>query len=142
MAAVAGEPRVVAAAGTPIRVEIAAAQKTAVAPVVPTVVATAAIADLMATVGDAKGGATAGRSGRRGRVTSSPSVLGARVLARGEHVIIGRGGAGDGAVDVKRRSRRGSPAVRGKGNRQVQSDGRGRSRGWRANRQAGRVIYS
>ena len=52
----------------------------------PAVVATAAVADLMAAVGDATGGATSGRSAPRRRVTSSPSVLGARVLdTRGAH---------------------------------------------------------
>ena len=51
MAAVAGAPRAVAAAGTAIRVEVAAAQKVAAAPVVPTVVATVAVANLMAAVG-------------------------------------------------------------------------------------------
>ena len=72
---VVGTPRVGAAAGTSIRVEAA------VAPVVPAVVATAAVADLLAAVGDAIGGATSGRSAPRRRVTSSPSVLGAQVLA-------------------------------------------------------------
>ena len=79
--AVAGTPRAVAAAGTAIRVEIAAAEEVAAAPVVPVVVATAAVANLMVAVGDATGAATLGRSVRRRRVTSSPSVLSARVLA-------------------------------------------------------------
>ena len=43
-------------------------------------------------------------------------------------MLIGRGGAGDGAADVRRESRRGSPGVRGERNRQEQSDGQGRSR--------------
>ena len=55
-------------------------------------------------------------------------------------MLIGRGGAGDGAADFRRGFRRRSPGVRGEGNRQVQSDGRARSRGLRA-RQAGRAIY-
>ena len=55
-------------------------------------------------------------------------------------MLIGRGGAGDGAADVRIESRRGSSGVRGKGNRQAQCGGRGRSRGWRA-RQADRAIY-
>ena len=81
VAAVTGTPRAVAAAGTVTRVEVAAAEEAAAAPVVPTVVATAAVADLMAAVGDITGGATSGRSAPRRRATSSPSVLGARVLA-------------------------------------------------------------
>ena len=80
-AAVTGIPRAVAAVGTAIRVEVAAAEEAAAAPVVPAVVATVVVADLMATVDDATGGATSGRSTPRKRVTSSPSVLGARVLA-------------------------------------------------------------
>ena len=39
-------------------------------------------------------------------------------------MLIGRGGAGDGAADVRRGFYRGSPRVRGEGNRQVQSDDR------------------
>ena len=58
VAAVTGVPRAVAAAGAATRVEVASAQEAAAAPVVPTVVATAAIADLMVAVGDATGGAT------------------------------------------------------------------------------------
>ena len=58
VAAVAEVPRAVAAAGTATRVEVAAAQEAAAAPVVPTVVATAAVADIMAAVGDSTGGAT------------------------------------------------------------------------------------
>ena len=81
VAAVAGAPSAVAAAGTAIRVEVAAAEEAAAAPVVPALVATAGVADLMAAVGDVTGGATSGRSAPRRRVTSSPSVLGARVLA-------------------------------------------------------------
>ena len=79
--AVAGAPRTVAAAGSAIRVEVAAAEDAAAAPVVPTVVATAAVADLMAAVGDATEGAKTRRSAPRRRVKSSPSVLGARSLA-------------------------------------------------------------
>ena len=79
--AVAEALRTVAAAGTATRVEVAAVEEAEAAPVVPAVVATAAVADLMATVGDVIGGATSGRSAPRRRVTSSPSVLGARVLA-------------------------------------------------------------
>ena len=40
----------------------------------------------------------------------------------------------------EKKSRRGSPDLRGEGNRRVQSDGREKSRGWRA-RQADRAIY-
>ena len=53
---------------------------------------------------------------------------------------IGRGGASDGAADVRKGSRRRSSGVRDEGNRQVQRDGRGKSRGWRA-RQVGSAIY-
>ena len=81
VAAVSGAPRTVAAAGTAIRVEVAAAKEAASAPEVPAVVATAAVADLIAVVGDATGGATSGRSAPQKRVTSSPNVLSARVLA-------------------------------------------------------------
>ena len=63
VAAVVGAPRAVAAAGeaarvevAATRVEVAAAEETAAAPVVPAGVATAAVADLMASVGDAAGG--------------------------------------------------------------------------------------
>ena len=66
---------------TAARVEVATAEELAAAPVVPAVVATAAVADLMAAVGDATGGAISGGSAQRRRVTSSPRVLGARVLA-------------------------------------------------------------
>ena len=69
------------AAGAAARVEVAVAEEAVAAPVVPEVVATAAVADLMAAVGDTTGGATSGRSAPRRRATSSPSVLGARVLA-------------------------------------------------------------
>ena len=55
-------------------------------------------------------------------------------------MLIGCGGAGDGAAGVRRWFYRGSSGVRGEENRQVQCDGRGRSRGWRA-RQVGRAIY-
>ena len=55
-------------------------------------------------------------------------------------MLIGRDGAGDGAGDVRRGFHRRSSGVRGEGNIQVQCDGRGISRGWRA-RQADRAIY-
>ena len=48
MAAVARAPRVVAATGTATREEVAAAEEAAAASVEPAVVATAAVADLMA----------------------------------------------------------------------------------------------
>ena len=44
-------------------------------------------------------------------------------LPQEEHVLIGSGGAGDGAADVRRRSRHGSPGFRGEGNRQAQMVG-------------------
>ena len=81
VAAVARAPRAVAATETATRVEVAAAEEAAAAPVGPAVVATVAVVDVMAAVGDATGGATSGRSLPRKRVTPSPSVLGARVLA-------------------------------------------------------------
>ena len=80
VAAVAGAPRAVAAAGTAIRVKVTAAEEAAVAPVVPAVVATATVADLMAAVRDATGGTTSGRSAPRRRGTSLPSMLDAWVL--------------------------------------------------------------
>ena len=43
-------------------------------------------------------------------------------------MLIGRGDAGDGYSDIRRGSRRGSSGTRGEGTRQVQRDGRGRSR--------------
>ena len=55
-------------------------------------------------------------------------------------MLIGRGGTGDGAADARKGSRRGSSGVRGKGNKQVQCDGRGRRRGWSA-RQVGCATY-
>ena len=79
--AVAGASRAVAAAGTAARVEVASAEEAAAAPVVPAEVATAAATDLKAAVGDATGEVTSGRTAPRRRATSSPSVLGARVLA-------------------------------------------------------------
>ena len=78
---VVGVSRAVAAVGTAIRVEVAAAKEEATLPVVPVVVATAVVEDLLTAVGDATRGATSGRRAPRRRVTSSPSVLGARVLA-------------------------------------------------------------
>ena len=82
VAVVAGASRAVAAAGAAARVEVTAAEEAAAVPVVSAVLATAAVADLMAAVGDATGVATSGRSGPRRRVTSSPSVLGGWGLAR------------------------------------------------------------
>ena len=105
VAPVEGAPEAMAAAGTAARVEVAAVEEAAAASVVPAVYATVAVADLMAAVGDASGGVTSGRSAPLRRVTSSPSMLAARVLAR-EHMLIGRGGAGDRAADVRRESRR------------------------------------
>ena len=94
--AVAGAPWAMAAVGVAARVEVATAEEAAAAPVVPAVVAAAVVSGLMAAVVDVAGGATSGRSTPRRRVTSSPSVLGARVLAtRRAHMLIGRGGAGD-----------------------------------------------
>ena len=81
VAAVAGAPRTVAAAGAAARVEVAAAKEVGTAPVLPAVVATVAVADPLAALGDAIGGATSGRGAPRRRATSSPSVLGARVSA-------------------------------------------------------------
>ena len=81
VAAVAGVPRAIAAAGIAARVEVAAVEEAAVVPVVPAAVATTAGADLMAAVGDATRGALSGRSAPRRRATSSTSVLDARVLA-------------------------------------------------------------
>ena len=134
VAAVSWAPRALATAGAAARVEVAAARaeepaagEAGAAPVVPAVVATAAVADLMAAVGDAVGGTTS-------------SVLGVRVLAMRAHVLIGRGGGGDGAADVRSESRRGSPSGCDERNGQGQSDGRRRARRWRA-RQAGRAVY-
>ena len=78
VAAVAAEPRPVAAAGVAARVEVAAAEEAAAAPVVPAVVATVAVADLLVAIGDE--GATSGRSTPRRRAISSSCVLGARIL--------------------------------------------------------------
>ena len=88
VAAVAGTPMAMAAAGAAARVEVVAArvevataeEEATAAPVVPAVVATATVADLVAAVGNATGGATSGRSAPRRRATSSPGVIGARVL--------------------------------------------------------------
>ena len=79
--AVAKASRAVTAVGAAARVEVTAAEEAAAAPVVPAVVATIAVADLMAAVGDATGGATSGRRAPRRRVASSTNLLGARVLA-------------------------------------------------------------
>ena len=76
-----GALRYVATAGVATRVEVVAAEDEAAAPVVPAVVATAAVADLLAAAGDATGGATSGRRAPLRRATSSPSVLGVWVLA-------------------------------------------------------------
>ena len=62
VAAVAGAPKAVAAAGAAARVKVVAAEEVAAAPVVLAVVATAAVADLMAAADDATEGATSGRS--------------------------------------------------------------------------------
>ena len=70
-AAVARTPRAVTAAEAATRVEAAAAEEAATTPVVLAVVATAAVADLLTTVGDATGGATSGRSAPRRRATLS-----------------------------------------------------------------------
>ena len=51
--AVAGAPKAVATAGTAIRVDVAEKEEEAAATVVPGVVATVAVADLLAAVGDA-----------------------------------------------------------------------------------------
>ena len=153
VSAVAGAPRAVAVVGAgagvkvaaemaevaAARVEVAAAEEAASVPIVPAVVATATGEYLMAAVGDATGGATSGRSASRRRGTSSSSVLGAWVLAT-RKARAHRTRRCWRAADVRRGSRRGSPGVRDEGNRQVQSDGWERSRGWRA-RQAGRAIY-
>ena len=80
VAAVAGQPRAVATAKTEIRVEVVAVENAVEAPGMPAVVATAAVADIMVAVDNATRGATSRRSAPRRRVTSSPSVLGARAL--------------------------------------------------------------
>ena len=67
---VAGVPKAVPTAGTATRVEVAAAEEAAATPEVPAVVATTAVSDLMAAVGDATGGATSERSVPRKRVIS------------------------------------------------------------------------
>ena len=58
VAAVTGVPMAVAGAGAAARVEVAAAKEAATAPVVPVVVVTTVVADFLAAVGDATGGAT------------------------------------------------------------------------------------
>ena len=58
VAAVERASRAVAAAGAAARVEVAAAEKEEIAPVVSAAVATETWEDLLATVGDATGGAT------------------------------------------------------------------------------------
>ena len=63
------------------RVEVAVAEEEAAAPIVPAVITTTAVADLTTAVGDETGGVTSNRNAPRRRATSSPSVLGARVLA-------------------------------------------------------------
>ena len=75
--AAAGEvcDEVVVVARTSTRTGVAAVEEAAAAPVVPAVITTAVVADLMAMVGDAIGGATSGRSAPRRRATSLPSVL-------------------------------------------------------------------
>ena len=66
VAAVAGAPRAVDVAGAAAKVEVAAAEEAAAAPVQPSVVATASVADLLTAVGDATGGITSGRSYQEG----------------------------------------------------------------------------
>ena len=127
--AVAGVPRAVGAAGAAARVEITAAEEAEAAPVVPAIVATAAVEDLLAAVGNATGGDTLRRSAPRRRATSSPSVLGAWVLTTRRVQARRTRRCWQWNADVRRRSRRGSPGVRAEGNRQVQRDGRGRNRG-------------
>ena len=58
MAAVAGESRGVTAVKAPSRVEVAAAEEAAAAPVVPAVITTPTVADPLAAVDDATGEAT------------------------------------------------------------------------------------
>ena len=53
VAAGAGAPRAVAAVGTATRVEVAAAEEAEAALVVPAIVVSAAVADLMTAAGDA-----------------------------------------------------------------------------------------
>ena len=65
VSAVTGAPRAVAAVGVATRVEIAATAEASAAPVVPAVIATAVVADLLAAVGDATGGATSERGAPR-----------------------------------------------------------------------------
>ena len=102
VAAVAGASRAVAAAGAGARVELAATEEATGAPIVSAVVAMAVEADLMAAVSDATGGATSRRSAPRRKVTSSPSMLGARVLATRRALLVGRDGAGHGAGNARR----------------------------------------
>ena len=79
--AVAGALRAVAATGAAARVEVAATEEAVAAPVVPAVVPTAAVAHLLAVVGDATGGAPSGKIAPRRTATSLPSELGTRVMA-------------------------------------------------------------
>ena len=62
MAAVAGAPKAVAAEGAAATVEVAAAEEAAEASAALSVVARAAVADLLAAIGDATGGTTLERS--------------------------------------------------------------------------------
>ena len=78
---VVGAPRAMATAGVAARVDMLAADEAAVASVVLAVVATAAVADLLAAVGDVRGGSTSGASAPPTRATSSSSVPSARCLA-------------------------------------------------------------
>ena len=71
---VAGPPRTMATAGVAAQVEIASAEEAAAAPVMPEVVATAEVADLLAAVGDATGGATSGRSAPHDEERLDPRV--------------------------------------------------------------------
>ena len=94
-----------------------------------------------------KGGGSS--SGRGSSSASSASGSGhggssrppGRFWPREEHIIIGRGGAGDWAADLRKGSRRGNPGVRSEEKRKVQSDVRGRSRGEWWSRGAYRIAF-
>ena len=75
---VAGAPTAVTAAGAATKVEVTGAEEAAATPAV---VATAAVVDLLAAVGDATGGTTSGRRAPQRRATSSLIVLDAPVLS-------------------------------------------------------------
>ena len=78
---VAGAPKAMAAAEAAARVEVAAGEEAAAAPVVSVVVATAAIAGLLAVVGDAIRGATSGWSAPQSGHEESTYSSDAEVLA-------------------------------------------------------------